>query len=62
MSKDIFVYVEYKEGAVRKASLELLSKGREIAGKLASGLYAVVMGYQIKDIAESLKAIWESGR
>ena len=56
MSKDVFVYVEYKEGAVRKASLELLSKGREIVDKLASGLYAVVMGCQVKDIAESLKA------
>ncbi len=31
MSKDVFVYVECKDNAVRKASFELLSKGKEIA-------------------------------
>ena len=36
MPKDIFVFVECKDGAVRKASLEILSKGKEIAGKLGS--------------------------
>lgn len=56
MPKDIFVFVECKDGAVRKASLEILSKGKEIAGKLGFGMCAVVMGYQIKDVAESLKA------
>ena len=33
----------------------MLSKGKEIADNLASRLYAVVIGYQIKDMAESLK-------
>jgi len=55
MSKDVFVYVECKENAVRKSSFELLSKGKEIADNLASKLYAVVIGHQVKDIAESLK-------
>ena len=55
MSKDVFVYVECKENAVRKSSFELLSKGKEIADNLASRLYAIVIGYQVKDIAESLK-------
>ena len=55
MSKDVFVYVECKENAARKSSFELLSKGKEIADNLASRLYAVVIGYQLKDIAESLK-------
>jgi electron transfer flavoprotein alpha subunit len=56
MLKDVFVYVECKENAVRKSSFELLSKGKEIADNLSSRLYAVVIGYQIKDIAEILKA------
>ena len=56
MSKDVFVYVECKENVVRKSSFELLSKGKEIADNLASRLYAIVIGYQVKDIAESLKA------
>ena len=55
MSKDVFVYVECKENIARKSSFELLSKGKEIADNLASRLYAVVIGSQIKDIAESLK-------
>ena len=55
MSKDVFVYVECKENTARKSSFELLSKGKEIADNLASRLYAVVMGHQVKDIAESLK-------
>lgn len=56
MPKDIFVFVECKDGAARKASLEILSKGKEIAGKLGSGVCAVIMGYQVKDVAKSLKA------
>ena len=55
MSKDVFVYVECKENVARKSSFELLSKGKEIADNLASRLYAVLIGYQVKDIAESLK-------
>lgn len=55
MSKDVFVYVECKENTARKSSFELLSQGKKIADNLASRLYAVVMGYQIKDVAESLK-------
>jgi electron transfer flavoprotein alpha subunit len=55
MQKDVFVYIECKENAARKSSFELLSKGKEIADNLASRLYAVLIGYQIKDIAELLK-------
>jgi electron transfer flavoprotein alpha subunit len=55
MSKDVFVYVECKENTARKSSFELLSQGKKIADNLACRLYAVVMGHQIKDIAESLK-------
>lgn len=60
MSKDVFVFVESKEGVIRKVSLELLSKGKEIAGHLASRLHAVVIGYQINDMAESLKVYSDS--
>ncbi len=60
MSKDVFVFVESKEGTVRKVSLELLSKGKEIARRLASRLHAVVIGHQIKEMAESLKVYSDS--
>jgi electron transfer flavoprotein alpha subunit len=55
MSKDVFVYIECKENAARKSSFELLSKGKEIADNLASRLSAIVIGYQVEDIVESLK-------
>ncbi|HVN95677.1 MAG TPA: electron transfer flavoprotein subunit alpha/FixB family protein [Syntrophorhabdaceae bacterium] len=56
MPKDIFVLVECKDRSVRKASLEILSKGKQIAGKLGCEVCAVIMGNDIKDLAESLKA------
>lgn len=55
MSKDVFVYVECKDNAVRKASFELLSKGKEIADSLFSHVYGVLIGYQLNDAVLSLK-------
>jgi electron transfer flavoprotein alpha subunit len=54
MSRSICVFVEHKEGTVRKASLELLSKGKEIAGQRSSILYAILMGHQVKDLGKEL--------
>lgn len=56
MSKDIFVYIELKDGAVRKASLELLSRGKEISAALSARLCAVVLGHGLKDVGELLRA------
>lgn len=55
MAKDIFVFVELKEGSVRKVSLELLSKGKEIAGHFSSSLYAVLIGHNVKGIAATIQ-------
>lgn len=55
MPKDIFVFVELKEGTVRKVSLELLSKGKEIADCFSSTLYAVLIGHDVKGIATSIQ-------
>jgi electron transfer flavoprotein alpha subunit len=55
MTKDIFVFVEYKDGSVRKVSLELLTKGKEIAEKNGATLYAVIIGFQAKAIAEAVQ-------
>jgi electron transfer flavoprotein alpha subunit len=55
MAKDIFVFVEYKDGGVRKVSLELLTKGKEIAAKNGATLYAGIIGYQVKDIVDAVK-------
>lgn len=55
MAKDIFVFVEFKDGSVRKVSLELLTKGKEIAEKTGSRLYAGIIGSKVKDVVETVK-------
>lgn len=55
MAKDIFVYVEYKDGNIRKVSLELLTKGKEIAEKNSATLYAGIIGFQVKEVADIVK-------
>jgi len=55
MSKDILVFIECKDGSIRKASFELLSKGKELTEKLSSILYAVVLGSDIKDLTEEVR-------
>lgn len=56
MAKNIFVFVEYKDGGIRKVSLELLTKGKELAEKDGSTLYAGVIGFQMKEIAETVRS------
>jgi electron transfer flavoprotein alpha subunit len=55
MSKDICVIVEGKDGAVRKASLELLSKAKEITEKNGAASYALVIGHKIEDIVKAVQ-------
>ncbi len=51
MTSDIFVFVECKDSKPRKASLELLSIGREMASRFSSTLFAVLLGSGLKDAA-----------
>ena len=51
---NIFVYIENENGAVADVSLELLTKGRELADTLKVKLEAVVIGHQMKGIAKEL--------
>ena len=44
---NIFVYIEMENGAVADVSLELLTKGRELARTLGGKLEAVVLGEQL---------------
>ena len=41
---NIFVYIETEKGVVADVSLELLTKGRELAATLGVKLEAVVIG------------------
>lgn len=53
---NIFVYIELEEGVVADVSLELLTKGRELAEKLGVKLEAVVLGHNLAGIQKELAA------
>jgi electron transfer flavoprotein alpha subunit len=46
--KDIWVFAEQRDGKLRKVALELLGKGRELAGDLNVKLVAVLLGNQVE--------------
>ena len=51
---NIFVYIEMEGGKVADVSLELLTKGRELADRLGVKLEAVVLGHELAGIAAEL--------
>ena len=51
-SVDVWVFIEQRNGKPADVSLELLSKGRKLAESLKSSLKAIVLGYNVKPIAE----------
>ena len=53
-NNNLVVYCEYDEGRVADVSLELLTKGRELANKLGVKLEAVVIGDKLDGIEEQI--------
>ena len=51
---NIFVYIELEDGAIADVSLELLTKGRELADRLGVKLEAVAMGANLAGIEKEL--------
>jgi electron transfer flavoprotein alpha subunit len=54
MSKDVFIYIEQRDGVLQKVSLELLGKGRALAGQLGQRVVAVLPGRGVAPICETL--------
>ena len=54
MSKDIFVVVEQRGGAVQKVSIELIGEASRLAADLGEEVTAVLLGHQIADRAQAL--------
>lgn len=50
----LWIFVEHRDGAIRKVSMELLSGGRELASALGEEMAAVLFGHQIDLMAEEL--------
>jgi electron transfer flavoprotein alpha subunit len=51
---NVFVYIEIEDGQVADVSLELLTKGRELASTLGVKLEAVVMGHNVAGLEQTL--------
>ncbi|MDE6668339.1 MAG: electron transfer flavoprotein subunit alpha, partial [Muribaculaceae bacterium] len=51
---NLIVYCEYEDGKVADVSLELLTKGRQLADKLGIKLEAVVAGDKLEGIEKQL--------
>ena len=51
---NLIVYCEYEDGRVADVSLELLTKGRELASRLGVKLEALVIGDKLEGIEEQL--------
>jgi len=52
--KGVLVYIEQRNQEIQKVSIELLGKGKEIADKLGEQLSAVIIGYDVKNLAKEL--------
>jgi electron transfer flavoprotein alpha subunit len=50
-NRDVWIFIEQRNGKPADVSFELLSKGRKLAENLKSELKAVVIGYNIKSLA-----------
>lgn len=50
----VWVFAEQREGVLQKVSLEILGEGRKIADKLGVKLTALLLGHNIKGLADDL--------
>jgi len=51
ITKDVWVFIEQREGKPADVSFELLSKGRKLADNMGGELKSVVIGHNVKEIA-----------
>jgi electron transfer flavoprotein alpha subunit len=52
--RNVWVFIEQDGGKIADISLELLAKGQELAETLGSQVWALLCGYEIGDLAESV--------
>ena len=51
MSNKVWVYIDHLNGKALPVSWEMLAAGKDIAGKLESGVTAVVLGHDVESLA-----------
>jgi len=53
-TRNVWIFIEQEEGRLAEVSLELLTKGRELAGTLGSQVWALLCGHQLDGLAEEV--------
>jgi len=53
-NRNVWVFIEQDDGKIAEVSLELLAKGRELADKLGSQLWAVLCGHKISKLTNQV--------
>ncbi len=56
MAGAIWIFAEHQDGTIRKTTLELLGKGRELAGQLGVELAALLLGSGVEGLSQELTA------
>jgi electron transfer flavoprotein alpha subunit len=56
MAGAVWVFAEHQEGKIRKTTLEVLGKGRELAKHLGAELIALLLGSGVDSLAQELTA------
>ena len=54
--KGVFVFAQQVDNVVSGIALELIGKGKDLAKDLNTEVTAVLVGYQVKDLADELAA------
>lgn len=54
--KDIYIFAEQRESVIQPVTLELLGKARELANQTSSKVKAILAGYKISELCETLIA------
>lgn len=54
MSKDIYVVAEQRDGVIAKVAFELIGEATKLAADLEQKVYAILLGDQVQDKAQSL--------
>ncbi len=52
--KNVFVFAEQREGVIQSVAFELLGKARDLADTLGEKVVALLLGYGVKDQAQTL--------
>jgi electron transfer flavoprotein alpha subunit len=55
-TRNVWIFIEQEEGRLAEVSLELVSKGRELADSLGSEVWAVLCGHEVGELAQTVIA------